>query len=101
MKPSCALLALALGAAAPSALPADIVRGAEVYRLHCTSCHGPNGISTWPGAPNLGRREGMMQADGALLRSLRMGRGAMPGYQGMLSDADLLNVLAYARTLAR
>lgn len=80
---------------------ADVVRGGDVYRQHCVNCHGGSGTSTWPGAPNLARREGLMQTDQVLLQVLRKGRGAMPGYQGMLSDADILNVIAYARTLAR
>lgn len=80
---------------------ADIVRGAEVYRQHCANCHGATGVSSWPGAPNLARREGLMQPDQALLQILRSGRGAKPGFQGLLSDADLLNVIAYSRTLPR
>lgn len=80
---------------------ADIVRGGEVYRQHCASCHGATGVSAWPGAPNLARREGLVQTDQTLLRTLRAGRGAMPGYQGLLSDADLLNVIAFSRTFAR
>ena len=80
---------------------ADIERGAEVYQKHCARCHGASGKSTWPTAPNLARREGLMQGDAALLATLRKGRGAKPGYQGILTDADILNVIAYARTLAR
>jgi mono/diheme cytochrome c family protein len=80
---------------------ADIARGAEVYRQHCARCHGVSGLSTWPGAPQLARREGLMQADSSLLQYLRRGRGAKPGYQGLLSDAALLSVIAYSRTLAR
>ena len=91
-----------LGAAfACPASGADIVRGAELYQRHCAGCHGQSGLSTWPGAPNLARREGMMQTDQALLLKLRMGRGAKPAFQGMMSDADILNAIAYSRTLAR
>lgn len=91
--------ALALAAAGSAA--ADIDRGAQVYGRHCARCHGASGMSMWPGAPNLARREGMMQRDGAIADALRKGRGAKAGYQGVLSDADILNVIAYARTLAR
>ncbi len=91
--------AVALWSSVASA--ADIARGAEVYRERCANCHGSAGLSTWPGAPNFARREGLLQTDQALLQVLRLGRGAMPGYQGMISDRDLLNVIGYARTLAR
>jgi mono/diheme cytochrome c family protein len=80
---------------------ADIVRGAETFQRHCARCHGTTGVSTWPGAPNLARREGLMRSDAALLETLRKGRGAKPGYQGLLPDAEILNAIAYARTLAR
>jgi len=103
---NCATLRLAVSVllAAAFALPAsgaDIVRGAELYQRHCASCHGQNGVSTWPGAPNIARREGMMQIDQALLQKLRAGRGAKPAFQGLMSDPDILNVIAYSRTLMR
>lgn len=80
---------------------ADITRGAEIYRQHCASCHGASGNSSWPGAPDLARREGLLRTDQALVQILRTGRGAKPGFQGLISDADLLNVVAYSRTLLR
>jgi mono/diheme cytochrome c family protein len=96
--------AAALLLAAACSLPAraaDIVRGAELYQRHCASCHGANGVSTWPGAPNIQRREGMMQTDQMLLQKLRAGRGAKPAFQGLMSDLDILNTIAYSRTLMR
>ena len=93
---ACLLLGSALSAGA-----ADIVRGGDTYQRHCARCHGTTGVSTWPGAPNLARREGLMQPDTTLLQTLRKGRGAKPGYQGLLTDAEILNAIAYARSLAR
>lgn len=78
---------------------ADVFRGAEVYRMHCASCHGPSGISVMPGAPNLARGEGLMMPDVQLVASVQRGRNAMPGYLGILNDRDIYNVIAYARTL--
>jgi len=94
------MIAACMAVAAPGRA-ADLARGEEVYLRHCARCHGPTGTSTWPGTPNLARREGMMQTDRNLLETLRKGRGAKPGYQGLLSDADILNVIAYARMLGR
>ena len=96
-----ALSGAILAVAALQASAADIVRGADLYQRHCASCHGQNGESTCPGAPNIARREGMMQTDQALLQKLRVGRGAKPGFQGMMSDQDILNAIAYSRTLMR
>lgn len=96
-----ALSGALLAVAALQAGAADIVRGAEMYQRHCAGCHGQNGVSTWPGAPNIARREGMLQTDQALLQKLRVGRGAKPGFQGMMSDQDIFNAIAYSRTLMR
>ena len=79
----------------------DIVRGAELYRQMCASCHGTQGESTWPGAPSFARREAMLQADRALLERIRAGRNAMPSYRGVLTDRDILSVIAYTRTLMK
>ena len=95
------LAGLALAALAHCASANDIVRGAELYRQLCVSCHGAQGLSTWPGAPNLARREGMLQPDMVLLERIRAGRNAMPGYRGVLSDRDILSVIAYTRTLMK
>jgi len=96
----CAGVLLAV-AFTPPASAADIVRGAELYQRYCAGCHGQNGISTWPGAPNIARREGMLQPDQALLKKLRAGQGAKPAFQGLMTDAEILNVIAYSRTLMR
>jgi cytochrome c6 len=91
-----ALLALAGAAGA-----ADITRGAQTYAMHCAMCHGPAGQGIQPNAPKFNRGERLLQSDLALLNSVRMGRGAMPGFMGVLRDRDILDVIAYIRTLQR
>lgn len=78
---------------------ADVIKGAQVYTRHCAACHGPNGISVMPGAPHLARGERLMQPDLTLLGSLKSGKNAMPAYLGILSDREILDVIAYSRTL--
>ena len=80
---------------------ADITRGGQTYAMHCAMCHGPAGQGIQPGAPKFNRGERMLQSDLALLNSVRMGRGAMPGFMGVLRDRDILDVIAYIRTLQR
>ena len=93
--------AFVLSGAAMPASAADVIKGAQIYARHCAACHGPSGISVMPGAPHLARAEGLMQSDLALLGTLKAGKNAMPAYVGMLSDRDLLDVIAYARTLRK
>lgn len=78
---------------------ADALRGAELYRLHCAGCHGAGGRPVLPGAPDFTRPTALLRPDGALLQTIRGGRGAMPGYAGQLRDRDILDVVAHLRTL--
>lgn len=77
----------------------DIRNGAKLYGMHCESCHGTGGRNVMPEAPNFARGERMLQPDGALLASIRNGKRAMPGYLGVLSDREILDVVGYLRTL--
>lgn len=88
------LLALALPLRA-----VDVIKGQQVYRSYCANCHGSDGRPLWPNAPDFTRAEGLLQADSTLLQSLRMGRAAMPGFAGVLSERELRDVIAYVRSL--
>lgn len=91
-------IALAL-LAATGAHASDALRGGEIYQKHCAYCHGNNGRPVLPVAPDFSRQERLLQPDPALLASIRVGRGAMPGFQGLLRDRDILDVIAHLRTL--
>ncbi len=92
-------IAAALLALCASAHASDPLRGAELYQKHCAMCHGNNGKPVLPVAPDFSRQERLLQPDLALLASIRNGRGAMPAFQGMLRDRDILDVIAHLRTL--
>lgn len=49
--------------------------------------------------PNFRRGEGLLQSDFALIDTLKQGMGAMPAYQGLLTDNELADVITYIRTL--
>jgi len=96
-----ATLAAALVAASFSAEvhAADSIKGRQLYNANCAICHGPSGRSAMPGAPNFDRGEGMLKPDLILLSAIRTGRNAMPAYQGILTDRDIMDVIAFVRTL--
>ena len=89
----------AIGWQPATAGAADLANGRNLYMAHCSGCHGDKGISFMPQAPNLARGEGMGQPDPLLIDKIRAGKNAMPPFLGILSDRDILDVIAYARTL--
>jgi cytochrome c6 len=93
-------LAATLAVAAGSACAADVQRGATLYTSHCAVCHGNNGTPVMPGAPNFRRMESLMRPDMQLMTAIRNGKGAMPGYFGVLRDREILDVVAFLRTLS-
>jgi cytochrome c6 len=78
---------------------ADVIKGGELYRLHCASCHGNNGRPQMVGAPDFSQPTALLKPDMTLLQSIRTGKGAMPAYQGLLRDRELLDIVAHLRTL--
>jgi len=78
---------------------ADTFKGQKLYASNCAVCHGASGNSVMPGAPNFSRGERVLQPDFVLLASIRSGKNAMPAFQGILSDRDIMDVIAYLRTL--
>jgi cytochrome c6 len=95
-----ALLALVIFQAGP-VLGANVAEGQRIYQMHCISCHGVNGESVIPNAPNFARRERLMQPDMSLMMSIKAGKMTMPSFNGILRDQQILDVIAYLRTLQR
>lgn len=95
-----AMLAVATFALSPAvASGADIFKGKDVYQLHCASCHGDDGKGVVAGTEDLTRPGKLMQADVELARKLKDGVPGMPAYRGMLTEAEVRDVIAYMRTL--
>lgn len=98
-----ARLALAglLPALAGAGHAADLARGGQLYARHCAACHGVNGLAVLPGAPNFALQERLAQPDPVLLNSVKRGKGPMPGFLPILKDQEILDIIAYVRTLRR
>ncbi len=83
-----------------TAFAADPVNGGRLYKTHCETCHGPTGSgSAMPGLPDFRRGEGLFQPDPVLVQYLEDGRGIKPAFRGLMSTQELLDVIAYLRTL--
>ncbi|WP_298834202.1 c-type cytochrome [uncultured Piscinibacter sp.] len=99
MRQSVAVMLAASASLAGTAQAADTIRGAELYRHHCAGCHGGDGRPVMPTAPDFSRPTALLKPDLTLLTAIRAGRGAMPAYQGLLRDRDILDIVAHLRTL--
>jgi cytochrome c6 len=77
----------------------DVNKGRQLYGKYCAACHGQTGRSTMAGAPNFDRGEGLMRPDSDLLASIRSGKNACPAFRGILTDREILDVVAFLRTL--
>lgn len=77
---------------------ADSGNGGGLYAKNCATCHGKSGTSVMPNAPNFALGESLMQPDAKLLASIRTGKNSMPGYRGILKDAEIMDVIAFIRT---
>jgi cytochrome c6 len=80
-------------------LAADMARGQRIYMGHCVSCHGPRGLSFSPSTPSFAKGEGLMQPDMVLMQTIKNGRNGQPPFFGILKDQEILDSLAYIRTL--
>lgn len=78
---------------------ADTTKGQQLYATNCAICHGQTGTSMMPGAPDLNRGDNLLRPDVTLLESIRLGKNAMPAFQGIMSDAEMMDVIAYLRTM--
>ncbi len=78
---------------------ADVFNGRSIYRIYCEGCHGQNGQGELAGVPNFTRGQSLMRSDLAIFDSIRSGKNAMPGFLGVLEEQEMLDVIAYIRTL--
>jgi len=106
MSPRIRLLVSGLGVALSgiglnSAQALDVLVGQTVYETQCADCHGIDGIPLMPDTPDFSIGQGLDKPDRLLFQAIRTGMNIMPGYDGIINDEDILNVIAYVRTLPR
>jgi mono/diheme cytochrome c family protein len=86
----------------------SLAAGQKVYTERCVLCHGTSGKGDGQGAAGLDPKprdhtngEYMnARTDDQLLEVIRNGKGNMPAWGSILSDAEQRSVLMYVRSLA-
>ena len=81
-----------------TAMAGDPVKGRKIYAERCSGCHGENGLPQVPALPNFTMGQGLMKPDRDLVEFIKKGKGVMPGFSGVLTDDEILDVLAHVRT---
>lgn len=76
----------------------DPMKGRSLYDNRCLGCHGVDGTPQVGAIPNFKMGEGLMKSDQQLLTFVRNGKGVMPGFKGVLTDAEIRDVIAHIRT---
>ena len=79
--------------------------GARVFAQRCALCHGPDGHGDGPGSKALNPKPRNFHdtaymsshTDAQLLDTIHKGKGAMPKWGGVLSEAEITAVLAHIR----
>lgn len=111
-----------LGSVTPNGIPyqdaASVARGEVIYAENCASCHGTNleGAESWrqpeedgrmPAPPHDETGHTWHHPDAQLFQLTKLGpakivgqgyESNMPGYEGVLSDQEIWDVLAYIKS---
>jgi cytochrome c6 len=95
----CWAVPISLALSVTTGQAADTQNGARLYAQYCLSCHGANGKGSFAGVPDFSRSNTLFRPDTALFASVKAGKGAMPGFLGILRERELFDVIAYLRTL--
>ncbi|HTZ75488.1 MAG TPA: cytochrome c [Candidatus Aquilonibacter sp.] len=108
MKGAITIMVLAL-MAAPVTLAGggDATLGKDVFMKHCAICHGPNGGGNGPMAKAykltpavLSSKQVQALSDSEIHNIILKGKGKMEPVKGVSAE-DIVNVIAYVRTLAK
>jgi len=81
----------------PEVQAGNYFKGQITYATYCQGCHGSDGKGALSGAPNFTRGLSLMKPDALLFDTVINGRNTMPGFQGVLKNEDIYNVISYIR----
>ncbi len=89
------VLMLTMGAS----MAGDPTKGRGIYAARCAGCHGSNGRPMMTELPNFTLGQGLMKSDQEIMSFIKKGKGVMPAFEGVITDDEILDVIAHLRTL--
>jgi mono/diheme cytochrome c family protein len=99
MKLTGLLLTTALVAGSSLAMAAN--EGAALYAKNCAMCHGADGSKTMMKNRPLGAADVQKQTDAQLSEMVEKGKGRMPAFGKKLNHAQIMDIVAFIRTLKK
>ncbi len=85
---------------------ASVARGKQLYQANCASCHGAGGKGDGPAGAALNPKPVDLTVmaghhpDGDFAWKIANGRGPMPGWKGVLSEAQIWDTVNFIQSLA-
>ena len=76
----------------------DPMKGRSLYENRCSGCHGLDGLPQVTEVPNFKMGQGLMKSDQEILAFVQKGKGVMPGFKGILTEAEIRDIIAHIRT---
>jgi len=100
------MMAMILGLSLAVTAAAQSPQAAKLYQARCAACHGADGHAQGPAGKALGVRDFSLPAvqdetDAQLAAVTAQGKGKMPAFAKQLSQAQIQDLVAYVRALAR
>jgi cytochrome c6 len=100
----CSLTLGLIFAAFPCGARGEDSAGASVFKAKCMTCHAKDGSGNTPvgkslQSADLRSAEVQKKSDAELTESISEGKGNMPAFKTILSEAEIHSVLGYVRTL--
>lgn len=92
---------LAGGAIALCSSSAMAQDAAATYKAKCSMCHGADGKGGKMGTRDFASAEVKAETDAQLTEIITKGKGKMPSYDGKLKEAEIKDLVAYIRSLAK
>lgn len=89
-----------------AASAASIARGKQLFQTHCASCHGAAGKGDGPAGAALNPKPvdltimAGQHPDGDFAWKIANGRGPMPGWKSVLSEAQIWDTVNFVQSLA-
>jgi mono/diheme cytochrome c family protein len=90
---------------APARTPERLRRGADLFRINCTPCHGPRGEGNGPVAGHLVGEPADLTADSVqealdeeIYEVVTNGEDVMPSFRGLLSAEERWAIVYYVKS---